>query len=61
MHRGKHGSTSWTYRVNAMLTDGRKIQLMSGLPESDQALYIEQIIEDHLRIADRPVGGEMRR
>lgn len=61
MHRGKHGNRSWTYRVNAMLTDGRKVELVSGLQESDQALYIEQTLEDHLRIPDRRVGGEMER
>ncbi|HOA74013.1 MAG TPA: hypothetical protein PL151_07815 [Phycisphaerae bacterium] len=52
---------SSTYRVNAMLTDGRKIELLSGLPEADQALYIEQMLEDHLGITDRPVGGELPR
>lgn len=57
---GENGSHTF-YGVNAMLTDGRKIKLVSGLSEADQALYIEQTIEDHLHIPDRPVGGEMRR
>lgn len=59
IHRGKHGHRSWTYRVNAMLTDGRRVELVSGLPEADEALYIEQTLELHLGIADRRVGGEM--
>jgi len=52
---------SRTYRVNAMLVSGRKVELMSDLTEADQALYIEQILEDHLGIVDRPVGGELAR
>lgn len=59
IHRGKN-STSTTYRVNVKKKDGDKVKLASGLQDADQALYIEQEIEKHLNIADRPVPGEMR-
>ncbi len=59
VHRGKHGSRNYTYDVHAVLQDGRKHKLLSGLPSTDQALYIEQAIETHLEIEDRHVPGEV--
>ena len=56
--RGRQGATSTTYRLNAVLKDGRKLKLLSGLPEPDQALYLEQAIEEHLGIQDRKMRGE---
>jgi len=57
--QGRNSSGSTSYRVNAMLADGRKIKLLDGLTESDQALFIEQQLESHLGIPDSPVRGEM--
>ncbi|MBN1344564.1 MAG: hypothetical protein JXQ73_17875 [Phycisphaerae bacterium] len=58
----RHGedNASFNYVVNAKLTDGRKVKLLTGLDEPDQALFIEQQIERHLGIEDRPVRGEMQ-
>lgn len=50
-----------TYRLYALLTEGRKSNLLSGLRDSDQALFIESEIERHLGIEDRPVRGEIRK
>ncbi len=58
--RGKNGITR-TYSVNAILKgDNRKVTLLSGLSEPEQALFIEQEVETHLNITDRHVPGEMK-
>lgn len=53
--------TSVSYSLNAVLQSGRKLALVKGLPEADQALYLEHAIEKHLGITNRPVPGELRR
>jgi len=58
--RTRNGTTI-TYSVRARSKDGRMVKLVTGLPERDQAMYIEQEIERHLGIADRPVSGQLRR
>ena len=56
--RGRN-STSVTYEVHAITTNGRNEKLLSGLETSEQALYIEQEIERYLRIEDAPVRGQI--
>jgi hypothetical protein len=56
----KDGSSSRTYKLSAWLKDGRKLELLASLPSPDQALFLEQRIEDRLGIVDAPVGGEYR-
>jgi hypothetical protein len=58
--RSRNGTTV-TYSVRARGMDGKLVKLVTGLPERDQALFIEQEIERHLHIADRPVAGGIRR
>jgi hypothetical protein len=48
-----------TFRVSAVLRDGSKLPLVGGLPEPDQALFIERRLEEHLDIDDAPVAGEL--
>ena len=52
---------SITYELSAVLKDGKKLKLLSGLHGADQALYLEQEIERHLGIRDQAVAGEMRK
>ncbi len=59
--RSRNSGPSITYRVNAALRNGGKLKLLSGLNEVDQALFIEEKLEHHLGIRDRPVRGEIRR
>jgi hypothetical protein len=59
MHRHKN-SCSTTYELQALLKDGEKLTLLSGLDQLDQALYVEQQVEQHLRIPDERVAGEVR-
>ena len=58
-HHGKNG-TSTSYRLSAMLKDGRKLKLLGHLQEPDEALFIEQQIESHLGIPHREIAGEYR-
>jgi len=48
-----------TYEVQAILRGGAHEKLLSGLDESEQALYLEQEIERFLEIENRPVKGEL--
>src|SRR4029079_1909834 len=49
--RGKYGG-SYTYNVMAVKSDDVRVKLISGLEELDDALFIEQEIEQHLKIRD---------
>lgn len=60
VHHGKNGA-SFSYEVHAVTATGSKIKIVSGLSNSDQALYIEQEIEKFLKIEDMPVRGEIPR
>ncbi len=60
MHRNKN-STSYTYEVHGILKNTEHAKLITGLDNSEQALYIEQEIERFLNIEDRPVRGEISR
>ncbi len=50
-----------TYELHAELQTGVRVKLVRGLPERDQALYLEQALESRLGIEDRPVDGELVR
>ena len=43
-----------------MTRDGLRHKLISGLSEPEQALYLEQVIEQRLGLPDRPVAGEFK-
>lgn len=43
----------------AILRDGTRIDLLTGLPDRDVAGYLEQKLEEKLKIEDRPVGEEI--
>jgi len=55
-----HGkrSTSVTYDLNAVLKDGAKKKLLSGLEAPEVASFVEQQVESWLNITDRRVAGE---
>jgi hypothetical protein len=60
--RHSRNSTRVTYELNAIRRrDGRTVKLIGGLDDPQQALFLEQQIEEKLRIEDRPVGGELAR
>jgi hypothetical protein len=57
--RGSKGGTTISYQVNAIMQDQRRENLLKGLTNIEQALYIEQEIERYLRIENRQVQGEV--
>jgi hypothetical protein len=57
--RSNNNNSSVSYDLSAALKDGRKLRLLRGLPSSDQALFIEQCIEEKLGIVDVEVPGEI--
>lgn len=59
-HNGKNGP-HYTYEVWAMLRDNTSRKILSTSMNEDQALYIEQKLEQALGIKDRPVAGELLR
>lgn len=58
-----HGenSNSSSFSVQAITKSGKIIELVSGLPTSEEALFIEQEVEKYLKIDDEPVRGEIPR
>jgi len=60
MHKGR--KIFWSsFEVHVITKSGEVYRLVGGLSDSEQALYIEQILEEHLGIQDRPVQGELPR
>jgi len=57
--RGRNG-TSASYELCALMRDGGKVKLLSGLGEREEALFIEQRVEEQLGIADARVAGELQ-
>ena len=57
VHRGKNGVTT-TYELHAIDRQNRQTKLLSGLPEYEQAHYIETEIEKIIGIKNTPVAGE---
>ncbi len=60
IHRGKNG-VSVTYSLNAIDRKGVQRKLLTGLVDLEQVLWLEQALERHLGIEDRPVDGEVAR
>ena len=57
---GKNG-TSTSYSLHAVLTNGKRLDLLTNLDDRDLAAYLEYSIEYHLDIKDRPVSGELKK
>lgn len=58
--RSRNGTTT-RYSVEGVLKDGRHLKVATALDAREQALFIEQTLEKHLGIQDRPVRSEMAR
>ncbi len=58
--RGKNGETI-TYELGCLGPGGARKTLLKGMEAVEQALYLEQRLERHLRIEDREVPGEAAR
>jgi hypothetical protein len=56
--RSKNGETR-TYQLSAILDDDGRLALVGDLPELEQALFLEQALEERLGIVDVEVVGEV--
>src|SRR5688572_8033915 len=55
------GRSTTAYQLRAVLKTGKTLTLLRGLPELEQALFLEQRIERALGIKDQPEAGEVPR
>jgi hypothetical protein len=58
-NRGRYGIT-YTYDLVAVLADGSRRKLLTGLDQPDVPRYLEEQMEKYLRITDMAVTGEYR-
>ena len=58
--RGKNGP-SYTYNLNALLRDGSRRKVISGLDAAELPLFLEQHAETWMGIEDEAVAGELPR
>ena len=54
----QNNSPQYRFKVKAILLDGARVDLIPGCEDAGQALYLEQLLERHLGIEDRPVKDE---
>jgi hypothetical protein len=57
--RTKNGGRVFSYDLNAMLRDGRRVKLVKGLTDKAQVLWLERALETRMHIVDVPVAGEL--
>ncbi len=58
VRRGNKGSTTITYQLHMMQTDGVTRKLATGLDDPEYARFLEHRIEHHLGLQDRPIEGQ---
>jgi hypothetical protein len=58
--RGKNGP-SYTYNLNALLRDGTRRKIVSGLDAAELPIFLEHHAEEWMGIRDEPVAGELPR
>jgi hypothetical protein len=56
--RGRNGPQT-SYRLSAVTSDNKKINLLTGFDSPDSARFLERQVEEWLGIRDRRVEGEM--
>lgn len=49
----------WRVALQARIRAGDRIRLVAGMEGPEQGVYLEQLLERHLGIQDRPVTGEL--
>ena len=54
------GGTSTTYELHAKTNSGKDVQMLPGLPDADQAKFVEEKLEALLHIENRSIPGEYR-
>ncbi len=54
------GWPTLSYDLRVILQSDKHVALVTGVEESDYVLYLEQEIERHLKIKNRPIRGQLR-
>ena len=57
---GKNGSQGVKHILNMKLKSGRSVPLIKSISSAEVSQAVEQLLEKHLGIEDRPVSGESR-
>lgn len=57
----KNGGRVFSYDLRAMLRDGRRVKLVTGLTDKAQVRWLERTFETRMGIVDVPVEGELAR
>ncbi len=52
------GGSSTDYQLRAKVHSGKEITMLSGVPDADQAKFVEDKLEALLHIKNQPVSGE---
>lgn len=60
INRGKNGVT-FTYTLHALLRNGTRKKLLSGIDSPEVPLFMEQQLEQWMKLRDEPVRGELAR
>jgi hypothetical protein len=47
-----------TYGLYGITREQRRLELVTGLPSAEDAMFLEQEIERFLRLKDKPIRGE---
>jgi hypothetical protein len=58
---GKVSSNTHDYQLRAIFRNGEDVRLLGRLGTLQEALFLEQAVEEHLGIVDRPVEGSIPR
>jgi hypothetical protein len=58
MYKDKNSRLTYTYSVSLVDAKQKHYKLVDGLPSSSEARFLEQKIEQYLRLKDEPIKGE---
>ncbi|MBN2544408.1 MAG: hypothetical protein JXB50_01340 [Spirochaetes bacterium] len=61
VYRSTKGGHYYVFDVNVVLTDNKQIKLVKSLSDKAQGLFIENKIEEYLKIKDEQVTGEVNK
>ena len=60
LNPGKHGAANLRHPLHAQLKSGRSVVLIKSSTNRNLLRAVEQLLEQHLKLEDQPVDGEVR-
>ena len=58
VHRRGRGRTYTDFQLRAIVHSGKEIKMLSGVPDADQAKFVEEKLKALLHIENRSISGE---